>query len=435
METNLAVRAEKLSKRYRIGGYYSYDTLRDVLSESVHSLARRLRGAPPPMTLQPDGSSRTHVWALKDVSFQVEQGEVLGVIGHNGAGKTTLLKVLSRVTDPTEGWAEIHGRIGSLLEVGTGFHQELTGRENVYLSGAILGMKRAEIDRKFDEIVAFAEFEKFIDTPVKRYSSGMQVRLGFAVAAHLETEILLVDEVLAVGDTAFQKKSLAKMREITREGRTILVVSHNMALIQGICSRAIQLARGRVVTEGDPRYVVDQYLQSTAERQPTNGVLASSPNGRVSLLSFDLLDEQGHVLDGVVSGQTFTIRATYESRDVSGDVTVDASIDDNVGRRVAILSNLLTGDTLRLRPGRTDLLCRVPNLSLAPGEYQLGVRLVGPEELEVSRSNAAVLRVESGDFFGSGKMVERWWVGTTLLRHHWSSSPASAGSADTPPAR
>lgn len=430
MASNVAIRAEKLSKRYRIGGLYSYDTLRDVLSDSARSIGRRLVGSPKGATSEASrADAKPYIWALKDISFTVEQGEVLGIIGHNGAGKTTLLKILSRVTDPTEGWAEIHGRIGSLLEVGTGFHQELTGRENVYLSGAILGMKRAEIDRKFDEIVAFAEFEKFIDTPVKRYSSGMQVRLGFAVAAHLETELLLVDEVLAVGDTAFQKKSLAKMRQITREGRTILVVSHNMALIQGICSRAVQLSRGHIASQGDPQYVIDQYLKSTSGQLPANGVLASSRDGRVSLQSVDLIDDQRHVLDTVVSGQSFAIRATYASRDLSGDVTIDIAIDDNVGRRVGILSNLLTGETLRLSPPRTDLLCHVPQLPLAPGEYRFGVRLVGPEELDVHCMNAGVLRVESGDFYGSGKMVEKWWMGTTLIRHHWTGGSPPMGGA------
>ena len=419
-----AIRAEKLSKRYRIGGMYSYDTLRDILSGGAKSLGQRMRRSHAAASAPADGTAPQSIWALKDVSFEVPEGEVLGIVGHNGAGKTTLLKVLSRVTDPTEGRAEIRGRIGSLLEVGTGFHQELTGRENVYLSGAILGMKRAEIDRKFDEIVAFAEFEKFIDTPVKRYSSGMQVRLGFAVAAHLETEILLVDEVLAVGDTAFQKKSLAKMRQITREGRTILVVSHNMALIQGICSRAIQLSQGRVAREGDPRYVVDEYLKSVAERGPGSTGLASSRDGRVSLQSVEFLDEQGHPLDGVVSGQTFTIRTTYASRGFSGDVTIDIGIDDNVGRRVAVLSNLLTDENLKVSSPGTALLCRVPELPLAPGEYRLAIRLVGPEELDVSCVNAAILRVESGDFFRSGKMVESWWVGSALIRHHWTEEEA-----------
>ncbi|HYM39207.1 MAG TPA: ABC transporter ATP-binding protein [Thermoplasmata archaeon] len=418
--TEPAIVAENLSKRYRIGQRYSYGTLRDSLVGAVSRAGGRLRPRPPRTSPDPDDGS-PYIWALKDVSFTVEPGEVLGIVGHNGAGKTTLLKVLSRVTDPTSGRGEIHGRIGSLLEVGTGFHQELTGRENVYLSGAILGMKRAEIDRKFDEIVAFAEYEKFIDTPVKRYSSGMQVRLGFSVAAHLDTEILLVDEVLAVGDTAFQKKSLSKMREITRQGRTVLVVSHNMASIQGICTRAILLSRGRITCEGDPHYVVEEYLKSVVERSPANGALASSPDGRVVLRAVDFVDDAGRVLDGVVSGQTFSIRVEVQCADPVGTVAVDLGIDDSAGRRVAVLSNLMAGEDLQLGPPSTAIVCRVPQVPLAPGEYTIEVHLMGPNDLDLLRPAAANLRVESGDFFGSGKMVEAWWVGSTLIRHHWAA--------------
>jgi lipopolysaccharide transport system ATP-binding protein len=415
-----AILAENLSKRYRIGQRYSYGTLRDTLTGSVSGLRDRLRPrAAPAADAAPDSSP--YIWALKDVSFTVEPGEVVGIVGHNGAGKTTLLKVLSRVTDPTSGRGEVHGRIGSLLEVGTGFHQELTGRENVYLSGAILGMRRAEIERKFDEIVAFAEYEKFIDTPVKRYSSGMQVRLGFAVAAHLDTEILLVDEVLAVGDTAFQKKSLAKMRQIMREGRTILVVSHNMALIQGICTRALMLSRGELKGDGDPQYVVEQYLKSVSELPAGTGPLASSRDGRVVLQSVVFLDDQRHVLDRIVSGQNFSIRALFRVTGEPGPVAVDIGIDDSAGRRVAFLTNMLTDEDLRIRPPVTALVCNVPEAPLAPGDYSLSLHLVGPNELDVWCPEAGTLRVESGDFFGSGKMVEGWWVGSTLFRHHWEA--------------
>jgi len=418
--TEPAIVAKNLSKRYRIGQRYSYGTLRDSLVSVVSKAGGRLRPSPERMAPGSDAGS-PFIWALKDVSFAVEPGEVLGIVGHNGAGKTTLLKILSRVTDPTSGSGEIRGRIGSLLEVGTGFHQELTGRENVYLSGAILGMKRAEIDQKFDEIVAFAEYEKFLDTPVKRYSSGMQVRLGFSVAAHLDTEILLVDEVLAVGDTAFQKKSLSKMREITRQGRTVLVVSHNMASIQGICTRALLLSRGRITCEGDPHYVVQEYLKSVSERSPANGVLASSQDGRAVLRAVDFVDDAGRVLDAVVSGQTFSIRAEFQCTEALGTVAVDLGIDDTAGRRVAVLSNLMAGEDLQLGPPSTAVVCHIPQVPLAPGEYSIEVHLMGPNDLDVICPAAATLRVESGDFFGSGKMVEAWWVGSTLIRHHWAA--------------
>jgi lipopolysaccharide transport system ATP-binding protein len=247
-----------IGKQYRLGvasssGQYRYKSLRDILASLPRKLFRRGSAGKPEM-----------FWALKDVSFNVAEGEVVGLIGRNGAGKSTFLKVLSRVTDPTEGRIRFHGRIGSLLEVGTGFHPELTGRENISLNGAILGMRRAEIIRRFDEIVAFAEVEKFIDTPVKHYSSGMYLRLAFAVAAHLEPEILLVDEVLAVGDAAFQKKCLGKMGDISRQGRTVLFVSHNMTALRSLCTRAVWLNEGRVAEDGPVGVVVDHYLQKNA---------------------------------------------------------------------------------------------------------------------------------------------------------------------------
>ncbi|HSB88469.1 MAG TPA: ABC transporter ATP-binding protein, partial [Anaerolineales bacterium] len=244
------IRVDDIGKRYRIGGMPSgYRTLRDAIASAVMRLGRRT----PPDPIDT-------IWALRHVSFEVERGQVLGIIGRNGAGKSTLLKLLSRVTDPTEGQARIQGRVGSLLEVGTGFHPELTGRENVYLNGAILGMKRTEIDRKFDEIVDFSEVETFIDTPVKRFSSGMYLRLAFAVAAHLEPEILIVDEVLAVGDAEFQRKCLGKMSSVAQEGRTVLFVSHNMSAILRLTERCLVLDRGRIVLQGPTAEAVDHYM-------------------------------------------------------------------------------------------------------------------------------------------------------------------------------
>ncbi|MBI3954331.1 MAG: ABC transporter ATP-binding protein, partial [Chloroflexi bacterium] len=261
--SDIAIRVEDLSKRYRLGQREPYKALRDTLAGAVSAPLRRIKATARPGNAPGlERSSRDFVWALRDVSLEIRHGEVVGLIGPNGAGKTTLLKILSRITEPTEGCAEIHGRVGSLLEVGTGFHPELTGRENLYLNGAILGMRKQEIDRKFDEIVAFAEIEKFIDTPVKRYSSGMYVRLAFAVAAHLEPEILLVDEVLAVGDAAFQQKCLGKMGAITQQGRTIIFVSHNMGAIQRLCRSAYLLEAGKVALVGEAATVVDAYFQS-----------------------------------------------------------------------------------------------------------------------------------------------------------------------------
>lgn len=258
--SDIAIRAEKLSKLYRVGQYVGYRTLRETLANAFSAPFRHLRSTSASPRSEHHNLDSEYIWALKDVSFEVKHGEAVGIIGLNGAGKTTLLKVLCRITEPTEGYAEIYGRVGSLLEVGTGFHPELTGRENIYLNGAVLGMKKKEIDRKFDEIVEFAEVEKFIDTPLKRYSTGMQVRLAFSVAAHLEPEILLVDEVLAVGDIGFQKKCLGKMEDVTRGGRTVLFISHNMGMITTLCEKAILLMEGHIDSMGPAEQVVSRYL-------------------------------------------------------------------------------------------------------------------------------------------------------------------------------
>src|SRR6266498_4730135 len=276
--SNIAIRVENLSKIYKIGASRNrHDTLRDHIMHGVTSLFSR-NGHPSAISARQSkdrgqSSNSDYIWALQDVSFEVKHGEVIGFIGRNGAGKSTLLKILSRITEPTTGRAEIFGRVGSLLEVGTGFHGELSGRENIYLNGAILGMKKWEIDRKFDEIVAFSEVEKFIDTPVKRYSSGMHVRLAFAVAAHLEPEILIVDEVLAVGDTAFQTKCLGKMGDVAKEGRTVLFVSHNMGAVASLCGRGVMLYEGRVLVSGDATSVITAYLQGNKDVPQTHSLI------------------------------------------------------------------------------------------------------------------------------------------------------------------
>ncbi|MBV9547680.1 MAG: ATP-binding cassette domain-containing protein, partial [Chloroflexi bacterium] len=301
-----AIRAERLGKRYRIGQRETYRSLRDSLSDALVAPFRRLGGS---------GAAESNtIWALRNVSLEIAPGEVLGIIGHNGAGKSTLLKILSRITEPTEGRAQVHGRVGSLLEVGTGFHPELTGRENIFLNGAILGMRRSEITRRFDEIVAFAEVERFIDTPVKRYSSGMYLRLAFAVAAHLEPEILLVDEVLAVGDAAFQKKCLGRMGEVAREGRTVLFVSHNLPSVEKLCQRVIVVDGGRVVQEGDPGACISAYLGARAE--PRAGVDLSAvprldPRLTPVFTSLDLRDPDGMPVSAVGCGETLEFHISY----------------------------------------------------------------------------------------------------------------------------
>lgn len=315
--TEIAIRAVDLGKQYRIGEYIdTYRTLRDVLVDGASAPLRWLgrKGAP--------SSSIETIWALRNVSFELERGQVLGVIGRNGAGKSTLLKLLSRVTEPTEGIAEIYGRVGSLLEVGTGFHPELTGRENIYLNGAILGMKRVEIDQKFDEIVAFAEVHKFIDTPVKRYSSGMYLRLAFAVAAHLEPEILVVDEVLAVGDAEFQRKCLGKMSEVAHAGRTVLFVSHNMSAIARLTEHTIVLDEGRIVCSAPTPEAIDFYMTSDiaqAGEQKWDHEELGKETSPFHPRALRVLDHQGRITNQVFSAEPFLVEFEYElDEDITG---------------------------------------------------------------------------------------------------------------------
>ena len=301
-----AIKAENLSKRYRIGGLRpEHSSLRDLFDDLVAAPFRKMRRSSGQQTL----------WALRDLNLEVAQAELVGIIGHNGAGKSTLLKILSRVTKPTTGKAAIYGRVGSLLEVGTGFHQDLTGRENIFLSGAILGMSRAEIKRKFDEIVAFAEIERFLETPLKWYSSGMYVRLAFSVAANLEPEILIMDEVLAVGDAAFQQKCLDKMRDIRRQGRTILFVSHDMAAITRLCKRVVLLEGGQITADGEPHEVVNRYLSSSwqmgALREWANPAEAPG-NEIVRLRCVRVRAQDGETISAVDIRKPFGLEVTYD---------------------------------------------------------------------------------------------------------------------------
>ena len=311
---NIAIQVNDLSKLYRIGAIEKrHDTLRDHLAERFKSLFRP-NGRSGPRALGSAPSDNT-IWALKDISFTVNPGEVVGIIGRNGAGKSTLLKILSRITEPTSGFAEIHGRVGSLLEVGTGFHAELTGRENVYLNGAILGMRKTDIERKFDEMVAFAEVERFIDTPVKHYSSGMYLRLAFAVAAHLEPEILIVDEVLAVGDENFQRKCLNRMQDVAQEGRTVLFVSHNMPAVTRLCKRVIFLNDGQMIADGSSDKVISTYLNSglgtTAAREWLDPTKA--PAGEVARLrAVYVRNEDGQINDVVDIRRPVRVEMEYE---------------------------------------------------------------------------------------------------------------------------
>jgi len=368
--SDVVIRVENLGKRYRIGEQTPYATLREL---AARALAAPFRLFGPGRPSSPHEDSR-HIWALKDVSFEVRQGEVVGIIGCNGAGKSTLLKILGRVTRPTEGRARVRGRMGTLLEVGTGFHPELTGRENTYLNGAILGMSKREMDLKFDEIVAFAEIEKFMDTPVKYYSSGMYVRLAFAVAAHLEPEIILVDEVLAVGDVAFQKKCLGRMGEVAKQGRTVLFVSHSMAAIAVLCKYVIVLDQGRVTTIGPSQQAIADYLAATTDRRTTvykmEGVPRAVPDltMEVEFLSLELADFPTKL---VPSDADLCLQMTVRgNKAVSGfrfSVTIYGVEGTPVGSSFGPeIHSLQAGEVATYR-------LRLPNPSLAPGLYRFGL--------------------------------------------------------------
>ena len=413
--SHIAIRVENLSKQYKIAALRPHhDTLRDQLMGSLKSIFQR-NGSPD--------QGESTIWALRDVSFEVKQGEIIGIIGRNGAGKSTLLKVLSRITEPTTGSAEIFGRVGSLLEVGTGFSRELSGRENIYLSGAILGMKKAEIIRKFDEIVSFAEVERFIDTPVKHYSSGMYLRLAFAVAAHLEPEILLVDEVLAVGDASFQKKCLGKMEEVHKGGRTVFFVSHNMAAITSLCTRCLLIDGGRLVCSGSPESVIEEYLSKArtyagipiSERKDRKG------NGRVRFTNVSVLNERCEVVETVTSGQDISFSFEYESRDSEtlDNVVVQIKFAGSLGQPLfACRSSASVREPLALAPGGR-ILCKIPRLPLLPGIYTYTIWCTVGGTLEDYVSEIGKISVAEGDYFGTGKLPPNT-LGDLLVAHTWS---------------
>jgi lipopolysaccharide transport system ATP-binding protein len=373
--SDVAIRVENLSKKYRVGPRERYKALRDSLMDAIYAPFRRVRSAFQGSSVQTaERSNDRHIWALKDVSFEVRHGEAVGIIGRNGAGKTTLLKILSRITEPTEGYAEIRGRVGSLLEVGTGFHPELTGRENIYLNGAILGMKKAEIDRKFDEIVAFAEIEKFLDTPVKRYSSGMYVRLAFAVAAHLEPEILLVDEVLAVGDAAFQKKCLGKMGEVAKEGRTVLFVSHNMGAITRLCERSFWLDEGKIVLDSVSNEVVSryqsQYLTACAEWTRPD---SEKVDGDFAFVSVAVRNIEGQLSSLFGGDEPVSVEIRYIVRGALSGCQIGSRVYNSDGLVVLTTTDADNSGVSALpkEPGLYRAVFIIPGNFLSPGTYYL----------------------------------------------------------------
>jgi lipopolysaccharide transport system ATP-binding protein len=418
-ETIISV--ENLGKKYSLRHKKAerYTALRDILADKAKNLFRR-NGRNGSIN-----STREEFWALKDVSFEVRQGEVVGIIGRNGAGKSTLLKILSRITQPTTGRVRIKGRVASLLEVGTGFHPELTGRENIFLNGAILGMTRAEIRKKFDEIVAFAETEKFLDTPVKRYSSGMYVRLAFAVAAHLEPEILVIDEVLAVGDAEFQKKCLGKMGEVSRtEGRTVLFVSHNMAAISNLCSSALLLSKGEVLAVGVPAKLVELYLKHAKSEEifPISERVDRHGSGRLRFTEFQVSDEKGVVTQSIMCGQNVAFHLCYETKDRRPvrNVAFSIGIYSILGHFVLFLENEMAGMLYESIPDHGEIICEIPRFPLAPGYYDVNIHCtVNGVQADWIRG-ARRLQVVAGDFFGTGKLPPDTHGGV-LTTQNWKS--------------
>jgi lipopolysaccharide transport system ATP-binding protein len=405
---------DRVWKKFRIGE--SHDSLRDLIPSALGRFFRPTPSVP---------LAAHEFWAIRDVSFEVGPGDVLGIIGHNGAGKSTALKLLSRILKPTAGRAEVRGRVGALIEVAAGFHPDLTGRENVFLQGAILGMTRADTAARFDEIVAFAELERFIDTPVKHYSSGMYVRLAFAIAAHLEPEILIVDEVLAVGDLAFQQKCLGKMSEVSRDGRTILFVSHNMAVVEKLCQRTIVLHNGQIEFQGDTEQAIQHYVNNmmvcsradghvfdiseSADRRSRVGRLLK----RVELFTGDDLP----VIEGIRLGSGLKLKIFFELPQPTQSFDIGIGFESMFGQRIFTAHSLFEPE----RPagehvGLQVLVCDIPSFTLMPGAYSMKIWLdINHSEADQVHFAARVTVLES-DYYGTGKAP---WNGAVVLRHRW----------------
>ena len=439
---DIAIKVENISKIYRIGlkenmnenfGGAIFDFIKSPLRNyrKYRSLYRFDDIESDPKNNQ-GSDSNDIIWALRDVSFEVKPSEVLGVIGPNGAGKSTLLKILCRITKPTSGQGEIRGRVSSLLEVGTGFHPELTGRENVYLNGTILGMLKSEIDRKFDEIVDFSGIEKFIDTPVKRYSTGMGVRLAFSVAAHMEPEILLVDEVLAVGDAAFQKKCLGKMQDVAKGGRTILFVSHNFAAIENLCSKVILLREGRLIQEGRSREVIDSCLADMSAISDTR--LSSRKDrkgvGEIKIVVIEFYDHKGNKIQNPLSGQKLIIRMHYKSfvDKVFKNCRVSVAVFRNEQPYMNISTELVDTRQLDLSgEGYIDFI--VPELPLSQSTYDLHSFIETNKVIQDWVLTAAKMPVVDGDFYGTGRNYPSGWQGKgVLVKYSWKHSDGHSTS-------
>lgn len=419
---------ENLGKKYVIGhqSQGQYQTFRDSISQKAKNVYQKIRHPLSPNTEQIEIED---FWALKDINFEVNQGDRIGIIGRNGAGKSTLLKILSRITHPTTGRVHINGRVASLLEVGTGFHPELSGRENIFLNGAILGMTKQDIKKRFDEIVSFAEVEKFLDTPVKRYSSGMYVRLAFAVAAHLEPEILIVDEVLAVGDIQFQKKCIGKMKETAEADRTIIFVSHNLGAIDSICSRVCVLSSGTLSYNGEVETGIQSYTSALMDQHASwsfENRTDRQGSGVFRILSFQILDSFGKSVDVAMTGKDYTFRFRYVSsisnvRDLDFSFTIRGKNDFNLFRNNTNERGLFIP---KLLPSTGFIDCKISRLPLTAGRYCFGYRLLvnGMESDYITGPFAACFDVAGGDYYGTGQIPGHTPL---VIDHDWELAPDS----------
>ncbi|XZE54249.1 ABC transporter ATP-binding protein [Planctomycetaceae bacterium SH139] len=410
------ISVENLSKAYRIGAKEEVpDTLMGSLSSVLRSPLKNFSNLKKLSAIREGNEDEDVLWALRDVSFEVKEGEVLGVIGRNGAGKSTLLKILSRITEPTSGRVVIHGRVSSLLEVGTGFHPELSGRDNIYMNGTILGMTKREIDRKFDEIVDFSGVEKFLDTPTKRYSSGMQVRLAFAVAAHLEPEILVIDEVLAVGDAEFQKRCLGKMKDVAQDGRTVLFVSHNMGAVESLCSRAIEIQHGKLVFNASVDEAIEHYHERIHQRTE---MPAENPFSKMSYIKdASLLDRMGNTTTFLVVGGTFHLRIKLDSdRRLTGP-KIGVGINSINGQRMLTIHTPAKDSPVDYVDGCSAIDCVIDKFPLCPGNYTLKVALTdNSHELE-SVEDVVPFSIVDGEIFREGRGFHR---GVCIAESTWS---------------
>lgn len=424
--SDVVLKVENLSKVYRLGEIGT-----GTISHDLNRWWARIRGKEDPFATVGSVNDRTqaaqkgdYAKVLSDINFEVKKGEVLGIIGKNGAGKSTLLKLISRITAPTTGHIKAKGRVASLLEVGTGMHPEMTGKENVYLNGTILGMTRREIDAKFDEIMDFAGCAKYADTPVKRYSSGMKVRLGFAVAAFLEPEILIVDEVLAVGDAEFQKKAIGKMQDISSGGgRTVLFVSHNMGSVRALCTRAIVLSNGEKSYSGDVDVAVEKYLTNKKNIGNSDLFLRSDRkgHGHIKFKEIHFLDAKGDNIDKPIIGQQLVIKLQFavNSKIESKNIVLGIAIVDNHDRFVTVFNNKLTGQIIEINNDNPCITCTIERFPIMPGEYSINLTLFTNNELSDQIECAKSFKVESGDFYNSGFLISSNRKQGVYIDHKW----------------